>query len=116
MASPGLWQQAAAFASGAEKDLDDWLAPVAVAAGLLGRPLSSGDADAVAGWLPGAAGRMSAQLTDVSLGVALAQPDGSLTDERLKVCSAWPGGWPARLGWSRPSACCRPGGRAHHAG
>ena len=83
MASPGLWQQAAAFASGAEKDLDDWLAPVAVAAGLLGRPLSSGDADAVAGWLPGAAGRMSAQLTDVGLGVALAQPDGTLTDERL---------------------------------
>lgn len=83
MASPGLWQQAAAFASGAEKDLDDWLAPVAVAAGLLGRPLSSGDADAVAGWLPGAAGRMSAQLTDVGLGVALAQPDGTLTNERL---------------------------------
>ena len=83
MASPGLWQQAAAFASGAEKDLDDWLAPVAVAAGLLGRPVSSGDADAVAEWLPGAAGRMSAQLTDVGLGVALAQPDGTLTDERL---------------------------------
>ena len=33
MASPGLWQQAAAFASGAEEDFDDWLAPVAVAAG-----------------------------------------------------------------------------------
>lgn len=83
MASPGLWQQAAAFASGAEKDLDDWLGPVAVAAGLLGRPLSPGEADAVARWLPGAAGRMPAQLTDVGLGVALAQPDGTLSDERL---------------------------------
>jgi hypothetical protein len=83
MASPGLWQQAAAFASGAEKDLDDWLAPVAVAAGLLGRPLSPVDTDAVARWLPGAAGRMPAQLTDVGLGVALAQPEGTLTDERL---------------------------------
>ena len=83
MASPGLWQQAAAFASGAEKDLDDWLAPVALAAGLLGRSLSFGDADAVARWLPAAASRMPAQLTDVGLGVALAQPDGTLTDERL---------------------------------
>jgi hypothetical protein len=83
MASPGLWQQAAAFASGEEKDLDDWLAPVAVAAGLLGTPLSSGDADAVARWLPDAAGRMPTQLTDVGLGVVLAQPDGTLTDERL---------------------------------
>ena len=83
MASPGLWQQAAAFASGAEKDLDDWLAPVAVAAGLLGRPLSPGQADAVARWLPGAAGRMQAQLADVGLGVLLAQPEGTLTGERL---------------------------------
>ena len=83
MASSGLWQQAAAFASGDEKDLDDWLAPVAVAAGLLGTPLSSGDADAVARWLPDAAGRMQAQLIDVGLGVVLTQPDGTLTDERL---------------------------------
>ena len=83
MACPGLWQQAAAFASGAEQDLDDWLAPVAVAAGLLGRPLSPGEADAVARWLPGAAGRLPPQLTDAGLGVALAQPDGTLAGERL---------------------------------
>jgi GTPase-associated protein 1, N-terminal domain type 2/GTPase-associated protein 1, C-terminal domain/GTPase-associated protein 1, middle domain len=83
MASPGLWQQATAFASGAEKDLDDWLAPVAVAAGVLGRPLSPGETDAVARWLPGAAGRMPPQLADVGLGVVLAQPEGALADELL---------------------------------
>ena len=38
MASGGLWRQAAAFASGAEKDLDDWLGPVALAAGYSGSP------------------------------------------------------------------------------
>src|SRR5208283_3709119 len=52
MATAGLWQQAAVFSSGTEEDLDDWLAPVAVASGVLGRPLSPGEADAVAGWLP----------------------------------------------------------------
>jgi GTPase-associated protein 1, N-terminal domain type 2/GTPase-associated protein 1, C-terminal domain/GTPase-associated protein 1, middle domain len=83
MACDGLWQQATAFASGAETDLDDWLAPVAVAAGLLGKPLAPGEADAVARWLPGAAGRLEPQLTDVGLGVVLAQPDGTLADERL---------------------------------
>jgi hypothetical protein len=83
MACPGLWQQATAFAAGTERDLDDWLAPVAVAAGLLGRKLSSGEADAVARWLPGAAGRISPELADVGLGVALAGPDGTLGDERL---------------------------------
>ena len=83
MASRGLWQQAAAFASGTEKDLDDWLGPVAVAAGLLGRPLSPDVADAVARWLPVAAGPMPPQLTEVALGVVLTQPDGTLTGERL---------------------------------
>jgi hypothetical protein len=83
MASSGLWQQAAAFASGAERGLDDWLAPVAVAAGLLGMRLSSGETDAVARWLPGAANWIPPQLADVGLGVALAQPDDTLADERL---------------------------------
>ena len=83
MAAPGLWQQAMAFASGAEEGLDDWLAPVAAAAGLLGRGLSPAETDAVAGWLLGAAGWMPAQLADVVLGVALAQPDGTLADQRL---------------------------------
>jgi hypothetical protein len=83
MAAPGLWQQAMVFASGAEESLDDWLAPVAAAAGLLGRGLSPAETDAVAGWLLGAAGWMPAQLADVVLGVALAQPDGTLTDRRL---------------------------------
>ncbi len=83
MACSGLWQQAAAFAAGTERGLDDWLAPVAVAAGLLGRKLSSGEADAVARWLPGAADRISPELADVGLGVALAGPDGTLGDERL---------------------------------
>ncbi len=83
MASGGLWRQAAAFASGAEKDLDDWLGPVALAAGLLGQPLSPGVTDAVARWLPVAEGRMPAQLTDVALGVLLTQPAGTLSSERL---------------------------------
>ncbi|MFI5081078.1 MAG: GTPase-associated protein 1-related protein [Streptosporangiales bacterium] len=83
MAAPGLWQQAMVFASGAEESLDDWLAPVAAAAGLLGRGLSPAETDAVAGWLLGAAGWMPAQLADVALGVALAQPDETLADQRL---------------------------------
>ena len=83
MAAPGLWQQAMVFASGAEESLDDWLAPVAAAAGLLGRKLSPAETDAVAGWLLGAAGWMPAQLADVVLGVALAQPDRTLADQRL---------------------------------
>lgn len=83
MAAPGLWQQAAAFASGAEGSLDGWLGPVAVAAALLGRRLSAAETGAVAGWLPGAAGWLSAELADVVLGVLLAQPHQALTDERL---------------------------------
>ena len=88
MASGGLWRQAAAFASGTEKDLDDWLGPVALAAGLHGQPLSPAVTDAVARWLPAAAeGWMSAQLTDVALGFllgfVLTQPNGTLTGERL---------------------------------
>jgi len=83
MAAPGLWQQATVFASGAEEGLDDWLAPVSAAAGLLGRGLSPAETDAVTGWLLGAAGWMPPQLADVVLGVALAQPDGTLADQRL---------------------------------
>jgi hypothetical protein len=83
MAAPGLWRQAAAFSSGTEDSLDGWLAPVAVAAALLGRRLSAAEADAVAQWLPGSAGWISAELADVALGVALAQPPGGLSGERL---------------------------------
>ena len=83
MAAPGLWQQAMAFASGTEESLDDWLAPVAAAAGLLGRELSPAEADAVAGWLLGAAGWLPAAARRRVLGVALAQPDGTLADQRL---------------------------------
>jgi len=87
MASGGLWRQAAAFASGTEKDLDDWLGPVALAAGLYGQPLSPAVTDAVARWLPVAEGWMPAQLTDVALGFVLGfvltQPDGTLSGERL---------------------------------
>ena len=123
MASPGLWQQATAFASGAEKDLDDWLAPVAVAAGVLGRPLSPGETDAVARWLPGAAGRMPPQLADVGLGVVLAQPEGALADEaaagpaRPGPAAGQPG--PGRAGRApagQPVNRAHPAGRADHAG
>lgn len=83
LATPGLWQQAAVFASGTEAGLDDWLPPVAVAAGALGQPLSPDAADAVAGWLPATTSWMAAQLTDAGLGVVLAQPEGTLSDHRL---------------------------------
>ena len=83
MAAPGLWRQAMVLASGAEESLDDWLPPVAAAAGLLGQGLSPAETDAVAGWLLGAAAWMPAQLADAVLGVTLAQPDGTLTDQRL---------------------------------
>src|SRR5215467_10893116 len=83
MAAPGLWRQAMVLASGTEESLDDWLPPVAAAAGLLGQGLSPAETDAVAGWLLGAAAWMPVQLADAVLGVALAQPDGTLTDQRL---------------------------------
>ena len=83
MAAPGLWQQAAAFASGTETGLDDWLAPVTAAAALLGRPLSPGGADEVARWLLTTATAMPRQLADLALGVPLSQPEGTLTDQRL---------------------------------
>lgn len=83
MASAGLWQQAAAFGSGTEDSLDDWLGPVTVAAGLLGRQLSPGETDVIARWLSRAPGWLPPRLADVGLGVALAQPDGTLADERL---------------------------------
>jgi hypothetical protein len=83
MAAPGLWRQAMVLASGAEEGLDDWLPPVAAAAGLLGQELSPAETDAVAGWLLGAAAWMPAQLTDAVLGVALAQPEETLADQRL---------------------------------
>jgi hypothetical protein len=81
MACAGLWQQAVAFASGAEAALDDWLAPVALAAGLLGRTLAAAEASAVARWLPAAAQWLSPQLCDVALGIMLGQPlDGGQPD------------------------------------
>jgi len=81
--SPRLWQQAAAFASGAEEGLDDWLAPVALAAGLLGGHLTADQADTVARWLPGATRWIPTRLADVGLGVVLTEPERTLTDERL---------------------------------
>jgi hypothetical protein len=83
MAASGLWRQAEAFASGAEASLDDWLAPVATAASLLGQALSPAQVDAVARWLPGAAGGMPPGLADAGLGAMLGQPTGTLTDEQL---------------------------------
>ena len=84
MKAPGLWQQAAAFAAGTEADLDGWLAPVTVAAGLLGGRLGAEQTDAMARWLAGAAAWLPPGLADVCLGVALGQPDTTLTDERLR--------------------------------
>lgn len=83
LAAPGLWQQATVFASGTEAGLDDWFAPVAVAAALLGRQLTPGELDAVTRWLPGTAGWLPDQPTDVALGVVLAQEGGTLADDRL---------------------------------
>jgi hypothetical protein len=83
MAAPGLWQQAAAFASGKEQSFDDWLAPAAVAAALLGGRLSPQEVDTVAQWLPGAADHLSSQHADIALGVTLGQSDAALADGRL---------------------------------
>jgi GTPase-associated protein 1, N-terminal domain type 2/GTPase-associated protein 1, C-terminal domain/GTPase-associated protein 1, middle domain len=83
MASEGLWQQATAFASKTEEGPDDWLGPVAAAAGLLGERLSASETDTIARWLPEAALRMPPQHVDVVLGVALTQADAALSDEQL---------------------------------
>ena len=83
MAAPGLWQQATVFASGTEENLDDWLAPVAVAAGLLGRQLSAGEMDTVARWLPAADGWLAPQIAEIALGVVLTQANETLSDDQL---------------------------------
>ncbi len=83
LAVPGLWQQAAVFASGAEENLDDWLAPVALAAGLLGRKLSAGEVDTVARWLPGACSWLPPQHAEIALGAVLGQLNGELPADRL---------------------------------
>jgi hypothetical protein len=83
MATDGLWRQATAFASGSEQGPDDWLGPVAAAAGLLRGRLSAAETDAVVRWLPGAATRIPAEHASVVLGVALAQPDTELADKQL---------------------------------
>jgi len=83
MAAEGLWRQAAAFASGTEEGPDDWLGPVAAAAGLLRGRLSAGETQAVVAWLPGAADRIPGQHATVVLGVALAQPDAALADGQV---------------------------------
>lgn len=84
MATAGLWQQAGAFASGEEKDLDAWYAPVAAAAALLGTALTTEDVAAVASWLPAAAGRLPAQHTGVVLDMLLGRPPDALDDARVR--------------------------------
>src|SRR5262249_57655293 len=85
--------------SGTEESLEDWLAPVGAAAGLLGQGLPPAETDAVAGWLLGAAAWMPVQLAEAVLGVALAQPDETLTDQRLLdlLDLAWRLPTPARV-------------------
>jgi GTPase-associated protein 1, N-terminal domain type 2/GTPase-associated protein 1, C-terminal domain/GTPase-associated protein 1, middle domain len=78
-----LWRQAAEFGLGTEAGLDDWLGPVTAAAGLLGRPLSQGETDQVAGWLLTAARSMPQRIAEVALGIPLNQPEGRLSDRRL---------------------------------
>ncbi|MDN3353864.1 GTPase-associated protein 1-related protein [Actinomadura sp. DC4] len=84
MATAGLWQQAGAFASGGEADLDGWYAPVAAAAALLGTALTAEDVAAVASWLPAAAGRLPAQHTGVVLDMLLGRPPDTLDDARVR--------------------------------
>lgn len=99
MAAPVLWQQAAAFrpaagtasggtagsreAAATGNSLDDWLGPVIIAAGLLGRELSAQETDMAAGWLLASATALPAPLADAGLGVTLSQPAGMLADQRL---------------------------------
>ena len=115
MAAPGLWQQAAAFASGAEEDLDDWLAPVAVAAGLLGRPLSARRCRTRSpGGCRDAAGSDAAQLADVGLGVALSPAGRPLTDDRLIGLLGLARRLPARPGPSSLERLLAERAIAHH--
>ena len=83
MGTEGLWRQAVAFASGTEQGPDDWLGPVAAAAGLLQGRLSASQTDAVVRWLPRAVGQISAQHASVILGMALDQQDAELSDKQL---------------------------------
>jgi hypothetical protein len=83
MAAGALWRQASAFASGSEKGPDDWVGPVAAAAGLLRGRLSPAETHAVVRWLPTAAARIPAQIAGVVLGVALDQPGMTFSDEQL---------------------------------
>ncbi len=84
MATAGLWQQAGAFASGEERDLDAWYAPVAAAAALLGTTLTAEDVAAVASWLPAAADRLPRQHTGVVLDMLLGRPPDALDDARTR--------------------------------
>ena len=114
MASPGLWQQAAAFASG------DRERP-----GRLARARRRGGRTARHGRCPPA-------MPTRSPGGCLARPAGCRPAHRRRpgrrarpagrdahrraadrTCSAWPGGWPARPGWSKPSACWPSQAAAH---
>ena len=117
MAAPGLWQQASAFASGAEarpgrlaRRLSRWR-PACSAGGC-----PPWQADAVARWLPAAADRIPPELLDVALGIPLGQPDGTLADERLRrpARSGQAAGQPGP-GRAPGTAAGRPGARAYRA-
>jgi hypothetical protein len=85
MATEGLWQRAAVFASGTEERPDDWLGPVSAASGLLRGRLTGSEAKAVAGWLPGTASRIPPQHAAVALGLVLDQPDTAIAGEHVLI-------------------------------
>lgn len=84
LGAAGLWRQAALFALGTETGLDGWLAPVALAAFLLGQPLTALEADHVARWIPGAIGRIPEAVADAVIGAALALPAALQSDQLLR--------------------------------
>ena len=83
LAAPGLWQQATVFASGAEENLDDWLAPDRPRRRSAGPKALRGQIDTVARWLPGACNWLPPQHAEIALGAVLGQLNSKLPAERL---------------------------------
>jgi len=105
MAAPGLWQQAAAFASGAEASLDDWLPPAAVAAacsaGGYRRPRPTR-------WPGGFLARPTGCRPDLPMWASASRwpsRPGCCQTTSFTTCSTWPGGCPRRLARNNWSAC-----------
>ena len=100
MATAGLWQQAAVFSSGTEEDLDDWLAPVAVAAGVLGRPCPPVRPTPWPGGCPPRPGGCRPRSPTSGSASRSPSPRTRWRTGGSWACWTWPGGCPP---WSGPT-------------